>query len=88
MAHSEIFGLQVLPFSPAILLFSAEHRNSFDPPFDLELDWHNMRLAAGDAQGNLPDAVAWEDFERWWRDRSGDDEGHVALVVKLGVKAL
>lgn len=60
-------------------------KNSFphvklDPPFDLDMDWHNMCVAAADAEGNAPEVIAWEDFERWWRERSGDDEGSVPVL--------
>eukprot|EP01043_Picozoa_sp_COSAG02_P057714 COSAG02_NODE_7054_length_3206_cov_4.593343_2_plen_328_part_00 len=51
-----------------------------DPPFDLEVDWHNICQAAADAKGNVPEEATWDDFERWWRERAGDDEGSVPVL--------
>lgn len=59
-----------------------------EPPFDLETDWRNMCLAAADTKGNIPQVIAWDNFERWWRQRAGDDEGMVPVLPEAMVNRL
>ena len=56
-----------------------------DPPFDLEIDWRNLCLAAAGADEAVPEAVAWDDFERWWRERAGDDESTIPVLPEAMV---
>lgn len=58
---------------PAILL---------DPPFELERDY--LEMTAHQQHDKLTsegkDEVCWDEFEKWWRARSGDNEGTVPVL--------
>jgi Ca2+-binding EF-hand superfamily protein len=64
-----------------------------DPPFDLDTDFRAMQKGSGGAGRSSTDRtaeVSWEQFEAWWRDRSGDDEATVpvlpeAMVIQVRV---
>jgi len=57
-----------------------------DPPFDLHKDWEVMIAAAEKTpDGFAPEDITWDDFERWWRERAGDDEGTVPVLPEAMV---
>jgi hypothetical protein len=52
----------------------------FIPPFDLEKDFEKMDI---DNEGE----VTYDQFERWWRDRTGDDDPDIPVLPESMVRA-